>query len=321
MKNIGFVISTKENEKRRAILPHHLKNLKNKSNIYVETGYGEVLGFADSEYKNEGVHVVSKQVALNKEIICDPKIGDADYLEKLSNNQLLFGYIHAVQNVHITDIIVEKCISAIAWEDMFEDGRHIFWRNNELAGEAAIMHAFTLYGKFPYECNVAIIGRGNIARGAYRILSSLGARIKVYDRKMESLLRKEISEFDVIVNGILWDTTRKDHIIYREDLKKMKKNAMIVDISCDKAGGIESSKPTTLENPIFYQENVLHYVVDHTPSIVYTTTSDIFGNEILKYLDLLIEDKISECSTLHNALIIYQGKIIDKRINEYQNRG
>lgn len=59
---------------------------------------------------------------------------------------------------------------------MFQDGRHVFWRNNESAGEAAIMHAFTLYGKLPYERNVAILGRGNSARGAYKFLSELGAK-------------------------------------------------------------------------------------------------------------------------------------------------
>jgi N5-(carboxyethyl)ornithine synthase len=320
MKNIGFVISTKENEKRRAILPCYLKDIKNKNSIYIETGYGDVLGYTDDDYRNVGANVVSREEALTKEIICDPKIGDANYLKALDCNQLLFGYVHAIQNESTTDIILEKSLSAIAWEDMYEEGRHVFWRNNELAGEAAVMHAFTFCGKLPYECNVAIIGKGNVARGAYRILASLGAKIQVYNRKMEKLLRKEISEFDIIVNGILWDDTRKDHIIYREDLKKMKRNAMIIDISCDRAGGIETSIPTTIEKPTYYDENVLHYVVDHTPSLVYDTASDSFGKEIVKYLDYMLEDKIDECIVLQEAFIIKDGKIIDDRINEYQNR-
>ena len=67
----------------------------------------------------------------------------------------------------------------------------------------------------PYECNVALLGRGNVARGALKALSSLGANVTVYDRRTEQLFREEIDKYDVLVNGILWDVYRKDHIIYR----------------------------------------------------------------------------------------------------------
>lgn len=321
MRTVGFVISKKENEKRRAILPEQIALLKNKQYLFFEQGYGEVLGYSDQQYINAGVNIVSRDEALSKDIICDPKIGDAQYLKDLKEGQLIFGWVHSVQNKSITDILVENKISALAWEDMFESGRHVFWRNNELAGEAAIMHAFTLFGKLPYDCKVAIIGKGNIARGAYRILSALGAEIKVYDKRMEQLLRDEISEFDVIVNGILWDVDREDHILNREDLLKMKSTSMIVDISCDRNGAIETSIPTTIEDPIYYCEGVLHYVVDHTPALVSHTVSKTLGDEVVKYLDLIIENiDLSFNETLHNALIIERGNILDNRINLFQKR-
>src|SRR5690606_38946688 len=145
--------------------------------LFFEAGYGEFFGHADQEYVDAGANVVSTEEALSKDVICDPKIGDATYLGNLRSGQTIFGWIHAVQNRSITDQIISKEIVAIAWEDMFDEGRHVFWRSNELAGEAAIMHAFTLYGKLVYECKVALIGRGNVARGAYRILSCMGASI------------------------------------------------------------------------------------------------------------------------------------------------
>ncbi len=319
MKTISFIKSTKENEKRRAIIPEDLIHVRNKSFVYIESGYGEVLGYSDLDYENAGVNITSKEDALKKDIVCDPKIGDSNYLGILKN-QTIFGYIHAVQNRDITDKIVDNKLSAIAWEDMNEDGRHVFWRNNELAGEASVIHAFSFFGRFPYECNVAIIGRGNTARGAYRILASLGADIKVYDRRTEELLRKEINEFDVIVNCVLWDTSRKDHIISKNDLMNMKRNSMIIDISCDKNGGIESCIPTSFDDPIYYKENVLHYAVDHTPSIAFLSVSGIFSREVVKYIDLMVEDRIKDNATLRDALIIENGTIIDKRISEFQNR-
>jgi N5-(carboxyethyl)ornithine synthase len=319
MKTISFIKSTKENEKRRAIIPEDLIHVRNKSFVYIESGYGEVLGYSDLDYENAGVNITSKEDALKKDIVCDPKIGDSNYLGILKN-QTIFGYIHAVQNRDITDKIVDNKLSAIAWEDINEDGRHVFWRNNELAGEASVIHAFSFFGRFPYECNVAIIGRGNTARGAYRILASLGADIKVYDRRTEELLRKEINEFDVIVNCVLWDTSRKDHIISKNDLMNMKRNSMIIDVSCDKNGGIESCIPTSFDDPIYYKENVLHYAVDHTPSIAFLSVSGIFSREVVKYIDLMVEDRIKDNATLRDALIIENGTIIDKRISEFQNR-
>lgn len=317
MNTFSFMKSTKHNEKRRALIPEDIGKVKNKSLVYVESGYGNVLGYTDREYELAGVNVTTKEIALKQAIICDPKIGDADYLGELKN-QMLFGYVHAVQNKEVTNLIVDNGLSAIAWEDMNEDGRHLFWRNNELAGEAAIMHAFSLYGKLPYECKVAVIGRGNTSRGAYRILAALGANIKVYDRKMETLLRKEISTFDVIVNCVVWDTSRKNHILYKEDLINMKRQAMIVDVSCDHNGAIESSRPTSLEQPVYYKEGILHYAVDNTPSIVYQTGSKTFSNVIVNYIDLLIENKWEENKKLRDALIVHKGEILDQRIVDYQ---
>ena len=320
MKTIGFAISTKENEKRRALLPQHIHHIRNKNHLYFEKGYGEVFGITDEEYRAAGTNVGSIDEILEKDIICDPKIGEADYLEKLQEGQVVFGWIHAVQNRAITDRLIEKKVSAISWEDMFEDGRHVFWRNNELAGEAAVMHAFTLYGKVPYDCNVAIIGRGNVARGAYKTLTSLGASVTVYDKRTEGLLRREVDQYDVIVNGALWDIYREDHILYKEDLIKMKKPAMIIDISCDRAGAIETSIPTSLEKPVYMVNNVLHYVVDHTPSLVGYSVTKALGDEIIKYVDDIVEDNVSRNATLSQALIIENGLIRDQRIIDYQNR-
>ncbi|HOJ24785.1 MAG TPA: N(5)-(carboxyethyl)ornithine synthase [Bacteroidales bacterium] len=318
MKTIGFPISTKENEKRRCLIPKHISSIKNKKSIYIETGYGNVLGFTDEDYNRAGVHIITREEVLKKDIICDPKIGDAEYLSQLKD-QIVFGWVHAVQNKNITEIMVKNKITAYAWEDMYDSGRHVFWRNNEIAGEAAIMHAYTLYGLFPYNTKVAILGRGNVARGALKILTLMGADVMVYTRKMEQLFRKEISKYDVIVNAILWDTSRKDHIIYKEDLKRMKKGALIIDISCDRNGGIETCIPTTIDNPTYVIDGITHYAVDHTPSLFYKTISESLSEIMIMYIDDLIEGNMNN-DVLNNSLIIDHGKIIDQRIILFQNR-
>lgn len=318
IKTVGFPISHKENESRRAIIPEDIKRMEYPEYLYFENGYGSVLGIDDSEYEHMGCKVSSREEILAQDIICDPKIGDGDYLEKLQIGQTIFGWIHATQNRDITDKILYSGLTAYAWENMNYKGRHLFWRNNELAGEAAVLHAFQCYGKMPYETKVAVLGRGNTARGAIKILNMLGADVMQYDRRTEELLREELGLYDVIVNCILWDVMRTDHIIYRADLPKMKKNSMIVDVSCDRNGGIETSVPTSIENPTYVEAGVLHYVVDHTPSLYYKTFTQNNSELITPYLEQLMKNKCGK--VLQDALIIENGKIIDGEILKFQNR-
>ncbi|MHC5353694.1 N(5)-(carboxyethyl)ornithine synthase [Myroides sp. LJL115] len=317
MKTVGFPISQKNNEKRRCLIPSDIKNIRNKSQIFVEKGYGTVLGYSDEDYLAAGVNIASQEEVLAKDVICDGKIGDAAYLDKLKD-QTIYGWVHAVQNREITDILLDNKLTAYAWEDMFEEGRHTFWRNNEIAGEAAIMHAYTLHGLFPYDTKVAIIGRGNIGKGAMKILTFMGADVTVYDRKTEKLFQKELGEYDVIVNCILWDTSRTDHIIYKDDLKRMKKGSLIIDVSCDRNGGIETCIPTSMDEPTYIVDGVVHYAVDHTPSIFYKTISKSLSEEVSKTIDKLIEDKADKVLT--EALIVKDGVIVDQRISDFQNR-
>lgn len=317
MKTIGFPISDKTNENRRALTPNDINKIINVNYIYIEEGYGEVLGYSDDDYRKAGANISIRSEILKKDIICDPKIGDAKYLNEL-DSQVIFGWVHAVQNRDITDILINKNLTAYAWEDMFDQGRHVFWRNNEIAGEAAIIHAYTLHGLFPYNTKVALLGRGNIARGALKILTMMGAEVTVYSRHTEALLRKEIEQYDVVVNAILWDTSRNDHIVYKEDLQRMKKGSLIIDVSCDRNGGIETCIPTTLENPMYVVDDIVHYAVDHTPTLFYKTISHSLSESIVIYLDELIEG-ISN-SVIKEAQIVENGKILDQRINHFQGR-
>lgn len=318
MKDVGFPISHKENESRRAIVPEHIALMKNPEQLFFEEGYGKVLGIDDDEYVKLGCHVCSHEEVLSKDIICDPKVGDGDYLEQLKAGQVIFGWVHATQNRDITDKILDRKLTAFAWEKMNEDGRHIFWRNNELAGEAAVMHAFQCYGRMPYEAKVAVLGRGNTARGAIKVLNMLGAQVMQYDRRTESLLRKELSDYDVIVNCILWDIMRTDHIISRADLKRMKKNSMIIDVSCDRNGGIETSIPTTIDDPTYVVDGVLHYVVDHTPALFYKTFTWDNSKIIWPFIEQLINENPG--NILNECMIIQNGRIVDAEINKFQNR-
>ena len=319
MKKIGFLISEKENEERRALVLEDIEKIdKEKRNcLYFQKGYGQVLGVSDDEIERLGCNVVSKQETMQCDVICEPKIGDSEDLKNIKN-KIIFGWVHATQNYDITQTCIDNKLTVYAWEKMFEKNRHIFYKNNQIAGQAAILHAMTCFGKSFKGLKVAVLGTGNTGFGAIEMLNSIGANVEVYNRKCENKFKEDMYKFDVIVNCVLWDVNRKDHIITIDDLKKLKKGTMIVDVSCDHNGAIESSKPTTIENPIYNYDGILHYVVDHTPTLLYKDASKSISEEIVKYINDFIEEK--ENKVLNQAKILDNGVILDEEINEYQNR-
>ncbi|MBC1475502.1 N(5)-(carboxyethyl)ornithine synthase [Listeria grandensis] len=290
-KTMGFVISHKENEKRIALLPEHMLAIQNAQQLLFEEGYGAALGISDTEYTALGCKIGTRAEVLHQDIICEPKIGDSEFLGDLTKGQTIFGWVHAEQNKAIAEKLIQSEVLVYAWENMNYMNRHCFWVNNMLAGEAAIMHAYQLLGEMPYNTKVAILGRGNTAQGAQKVLLDLGADICIYNRHQEALFKQEISNYDVIVNAVLWDTDRTDHVLNRADLKRMKKTAMIVDVSCDHGGAIETCIPTTFENPTYFVDGILHYAVDHTPSILYRPASRSISAVVATYIDDLIESR------------------------------
>lgn len=316
MKTLGFVISHKNNEKRRAILPKDLMNVKNVSQLYFETGYGVSVGHDDDEYTKLGVNMVSREEALNCDVIIDVKLGDADYLEQLNNPKILCGWAHSVQNIDFTSKVLNSGHTVLAWEEIFENGRYIFYRNREVAGEAAIIHAFRYSGKMPYDSKVAIIGNGQTAKGAFRILAGLGADVDIFGRKHENLFKQKLSQYDVLVNCVMWDTHRTDRLIYREDLQKLKKGTLIIDVSCDPYLEIETSHPTTIDNPVYEVDGIIHYAVDNTPAMYPVTVTKNLSEAFSPYIDFIVTDVYPE--SLKDAVVIENGHIIDKNIYDFR---
>lgn len=314
MKTVGLVISHKNNEKRRALLPEDLAKIKHLDHLFFEKGYGQSIGLEDSDY--HGANFVSRQEALNCDVIVDVKLGDADYLDDIKEGKILCGWAHAVQNLNFTTTSVHKKHTVIAWENIFKDGRYIFYRNREIAGEAAILQGLRYSEKMPYETKVAVIGNGQVAKGALRVLHGLGAEVDVYSKKLETTFIKNMYQYDVLVNCVLWDTRRTDRLIYKKDLQKMKPGTLIIDISCDPYLEIETSHPTTIDAPVYTVDNVIHYAVDNTPAMFSKSVSKVLSNNFAAYFDELITGNYSP--ELQKAIAVLDGTIIDEEIINFR---
>lgn len=316
MKTTGFVISHKNNERRRALLPEDLKKIRHVDQLYFEEGYGNSLGYEDTEYAACGAHIVSRKEALDCDVLVDVKLGDADYLSELKSPKILVGWAHTVQNIDFTSAVLEANHTIIAWEEIYENGRYIFYRNREIAGEAAILHGFRYSGRMPYDSKVAIIGNGQTGKGAFRILAGLGAEVDIYARKDEARFRANIANYDVLVNCVMWDTHRTDRLIYREDLKRLKPGTLIIDVSCDPNLEIETSHPTTIDNPVYEVDGIIHYAVDNTPAMYPITVTKNLSNGFTPYVDALVEGTYPD--NLKAAMVIEKGHILDKNIYDFR---
>ena len=318
MNRVGFVISHKNNEKRRALLPKDLNKVRQLGSIFFEKGYGESLGISDDEYTALGATVVTRKEAHDCDTIGDVKLGDADYLPELNGPRTLVGWAHTVQNVDFTSAVLDAGHTVIAWEEIYDKGRYIFYRNREIAGEAAVLQGFRFSGKMPYDAKIAIIGNGQTGKGAYMILSGLGGGVNtdVYARKDEERFRKNLGNYDVIINCVMWDTHRTDRLIYREDLKRMRPGTLIIDVSCDPHLEIETSHPTTIDNPVYEVDGILHYAVDNTPAMYPYTVSKILSKGFVPYVDTLVTGEYP--GNLIKAMVIEKGHILDKNIIDFR---
>jgi N5-(carboxyethyl)ornithine synthase len=320
MLTVGFPLEVKENETRRALLPPHLAHTRGNDHLYFAEGYARHLGYPDSDYEELGANIAPESQVYDCDVICKAKDPQPEEWDLYRHGHILWCWIHAVQGFRLTREMVARKMTGIAWENMYEGKRHSFWRNNELAGEAAIYHWLPIAGLYPRDLNVALIGRGNVAIGALRVFEKLGATVEVFNRHTaKGYLHPRLGEYDVVVNAVMWDIMRTDHFVYAGDLKRMKPGSWFVDVSCDEAGAIETSRPTKIEDPVYHVDGIGHYVVDHTPTIFPHEASLSISQQIGRYVDHLVFDTWRDIQVLTDALAFDAGEIIDPMITRYQS--
>ncbi len=347
---IGVPKENKHNEFRVAAVPSSVSELvRNGHTVYVEYGAGEGSGFSDNEYLKAGARTAQKKEVYTK---CDllykvKEIEPSEY-EMLRRGQIVVTYFHSNAHLDMTINMLKTGIIGIAYEDVDDDNNEfpLLSPMSILAGKggfiAALYFTQSVHGGKGSMLNnivgvstprITIIGCGYSGTGAAELAASFGNKVTILDvnyKAMEKAKHKLspnveflysnrenlvncLKESDVIINCILWNKTRKDHLIYREDLKMMKNGAMIIDVACDDEGAIETCHSTTHDNPVYYEEGIMHYCVDNIPSGFSRTASVILSDATLPYV-LAIANKgaeaaIMEDEHLRRGLTFYYGKL------------
>jgi len=345
-----FKLSFKENEKRLPIHPNDIELIDPSvlSQLYFEEGYGLDYGYKDEQLKSWGCNITTREELYKKEIIILPKPVAAD-LEQMQEGGILCGWTHAVQQRDITDLAIEKKLTLVAWEEMFDKTKpreesHIFYRNNELAGYAGVLHYLELKGDdgwYGTDKKVVVFGHGSVSKGAITAFMGRGIYdIIVYTKRPvnevsnrsrgveykninDDTVYEDLAKADIIFNGVLQDVNNP--LMFIEDeygLSKLKDNVGIIDISCDKGMGFYFAEPTSFENPtIDLGRGITYYSVDHTPTYLWNAATSEISKALLPYLNIIIDPKWWESSeVIRNSIDIRNGHIVNQKINKFQNR-
>jgi len=367
--------SRMEDERRVPIHPDHLPRIapELRARLVFERGYGERFGLTDDE-----LGALSGGVASRRELLAElgavilPKPVPED-LRELREGGLLWGWPHCVQQRAMTQAAIDRRLTLIAFEDMFEwspngrVGRHTFYKNNQLAGYSAVLHALSLKGidgLYGRQRKVVILGFGAVSRGAIYALQGRGfhdltvcvyrpdfaaaeeipgcgfrrvrrtraqgdsgpGRVLVTEPDgSERPLVELLSRADIVVNAIFQDPNDPLMFVLPDELTAFKRDALIVDVSCDEGMAFPFAKPTSFREPTFPvgpDGRVTYYAVDHTPSYLWQAASRTISEALLKHLPSVLggPDAWAADEVVRRAIPIARGVIEDPRILAFQGR-
>lgn len=295
---LGFIKPNFPNEKRIAILPEHIQGSENE--FVIESSFGKYMDISDNEYKSVGCKILSRRKIFKTcDVIFSLKLIQPSDYDFIRDNQMIIGWTHPTgsgaefmvkqaipKNLIIVDLdnthpslYYKKEKIRIDWIPA-----NFIWKNSFYAGYAATMHALLFQGIIiTSNTRVAILAPGNVSQGAFYLISKLGADVRLYYRKTLKYFKKEISNYDVIINGIEVDQP-DNHIITYEDQKNLKDNCLLIDAAADAGNAIEGTIYTTIDNPIYKKDNVYYYVVNNAPSIFYRETSKYISESFSQYI-------------------------------------
>ena len=366
---IGVIgTSRKTDERRYPIHPEHLLRIPEnlRKQMVFEQGYGTAFNVSDEYIATLTGGIASRSEILTRigtAIIAKPVLAD---LEEMREGGTIWGYAHCVQQHEITQAAIERKLTLIAFEDMYvwspngNVGRHTFYKNNEMAGYCAVIHALQLKGidgHYGDQRKTIIFSFGAVSRGAIYALKAHGFRdITICIQRPDHEVREEIldchyvkvregvegearmmvvehdgtnrplgdliSEADIIVNGTYQETAHPVNFVIESEADCLKPNSLIIDVSCDEGMGFFFAKPTTFKNPLFRYNNTDYYGVDHTPSYLWESATRSISAALIVYLQTILKGALQwqKDETIRRAINIEQGIIKNTAILAFQNR-
>lgn len=355
---IGIPKEIKNHEYRVGLAPAGVKELVHQGHeVYVETNAGVGIGSSDKDYEAVGAKILkdAKSVFDKAEMIVKVKEPQAAECKMLRPDQTLFTYLHLAPDPEQTKLLVQSGCTAIAYETVTDakGGLPLLAPMSEIAGRMSAQagaHCLekaqggrgVLLGGVPGVTpgKVVIIGGGVSGRHAAQICVGMGADVTILERSLVRMrelddifqgrvktrysnvsnIEEEVVQADLVIGAVLVAGAAAPKLIDRALLKKMKQGAVVVDIAIDQGGCLETSRPTTHQNPTYVEEGIVHYCVANMPGAVARTSTFALNNAtlpfVLKLANLGWREALLSDPHLKNGLNVCQGKITYKAVAE-----
>jgi len=359
---IGVPKEIKNGESRVAMTPEGVKELTQAGHeVLVELDAGKESGFTDKDFENAGACLLfPKNIWLNAQMVIKVKEPIESEYRFFKENQIIFTFLHLASNPKLAKAMLEKKVTGISYDTIEQkDGSlPILMPMSEIAGKLAVQigaHLLEktnggkgiLLGKVlgTNPGQVTIIGGGVVGASAAEVALGMGAEIALLDKNLERLtfldeqfqskkakilestpenITKVMKKTDLLIGAVLVTGAKAPKVVTRKMVREMEKLSVIVDVAIDQGGCIETSHPTTHENPTYIEEGVIHYCVANIPGAVprtstlaLTETTFSYILEIAndfryrKFLDIVADD-----SALKKGVNTYQGFITHPEVAE-----
>ncbi len=353
---IGVPKEIKSQENRIGLTPDSVKTLVSEGHeVLVEINGGFEAGFDNGQYKNAGAKIIEKasDIFNDAEIIVKVKEPQKVEVEMIRENQIIYTYLHLAAAKELTEGLLRSKSINIAYETITDDNGRLplLAPMSAVAGRMSVQagaHCLEknqkgrgiLLGGAPggEPANVLILGGGVVGENAATIATGMKAKVHVVDKSETRLkqlveifgdkiipeqsdqidLKKLVAEADLIVGGVLIPGAEAPKLVTKNMLKLMKRGSVIVDVAIDQGGCVETSKPTTFNDPTFIVDNVVHYCVANMPGGVPRTSTIALNKATLPYLVKLAnkgyKKALEEDKNFLAGLNIYKGKVTYKAV-------
>jgi alanine dehydrogenase len=319
---VGVPTEIKTDEYRVALTPAGVRELSDHGHdIFVQAGAGLGSAIGDDDYARQGATIVpdADSVFGEAELIVKVKEPQPAEVARLEPRHTLFTYLHLAPDPELTRALLESGATCIAYETVEDrNGRlPLLAPMSEVAGKIATQAgAFMLekplggrgmlLGGVPGVAagKVMVIGGGVVGQNAAEIAIGMGAETYVYDKSIDRLrelevllngrcstcfastleIEQRLPEIDLVVGAVLVHGAKAPHVVTRGQLKMMKRNAVMVDVSIDQGGCFETSRPTTHSDPTYEVDGIIHYCVANMPGAVPITSTYALTNATMPYV-------------------------------------
>ncbi len=355
---IGMVKEIKEGEVRVALSPSAVEALVDRGiEIWIEAGAGAGARFSDERFTRAGARIVADAETIwgNADLLLKVKEPQPPEFDLLRRGLTLFGYLHPATDRALTERMIERQVTGIAFERVEHDDGHkpILEPMLELAGFMGMLFAFTQAsstaggrGKLAGQVagigpsRVRILGANPMSSQAARVAHVLGADVVLLDPDVRRLRRarldipglptlvshphvvsQAVAEADILVNTYPWKPGRSGHLVSREQVRSMKERALILDLASDDPGAVETSRPTTFGAPTYVEEGVIHLCVPNWPSSVARSAAHAMSNALLPFIhdiaDLGTRGALRANRALRRGLMVIDGQVTDDALADW----